>query len=272
MPALPPSSSARPLTGQTMARLAESYHQRVPTAGAAGRETRVKSSLRGLYLWLSEVHVACRRSRRLLRCGREGREGRRAIRCHPGRRHRRSLRIEGCPQPARLRSVARAARARPAPRARTGPTAAPPAPAAYCAAARSSRLRPRIAPGSVRPAAPSAPRGGRMLRAPPSVARTARIHSLRVRCGLRGLYLRAGRVGPSLRRALRYGSRAAASLGPSASGGGVTPARRRMDPTGRRPCGPSPRPRRTTCGGTPTAREGPPRPRPCPAASPPSCP
>ena len=145
----------------------------------------------------------------------------------PGRRHRRPLPIEGYPQPARLRSVARTARARPAPRARAGPTAAPPAPAVYCAAARSSRLRPRIAPGSVRPAAPSAPRGGSMLRAPPSVARTARIHSLRVRCGLTSVNLREGRVGPSRRRALRYGSRAAAPSRSSAAGSVVTPARRR---------------------------------------------
>lgn len=94
-------------------------------------------------------------------------------------------------------------------------------------AARSSRLRPRIAPGSVRPAAPSAPRGGRMLRAPPSVARTARIHSLRVRCGLTSVNLREGRVGPSQRRALRYGSRAAAPSRSSAAGSVVTPARRR---------------------------------------------
>lgn len=173
--------------------------------------------------------------------------------------HHHPLPVEGRPQPTRLRSVARTARKPPRPARRASLTAMPAAPAVYCSAARASQLRLRVALGSGQPAAPSAPR-------------TARIHSLRSGCGLTGVSLCAGRVGPSLRRALRCGRRAAAFLGPSAPGGGVTPARRRMDPTGRRPCGRSPRPRRTTCGGTPTAREGPPRPRPCPAASRPSCP
>ena len=100
-------------------------------------------------------------------------------------------------------------------------TAAPAAPAVYCSAARASRLRLRVAPGSGQPAAPSALRGGRTLRLRRLSLAALRIHSLRSGRGLTGVNLCAGRVGPSLRRALRYGRRAAAFPCSSTGGGGV---------------------------------------------------
>ncbi len=143
-------------------------------------------------------------------------------------------RLHRGPHPTTTRSSPRVVRSPPASaplRARLGAappcarratrTAAPRAEAVYCSAARASRLRLRVAPGSGQPAAPSALRGGRTLRLRRLSLAALRIHSLRSGRGLTGVNLCAGRVGPSLRRALRYGRRAAAFPCSSTGGGGV---------------------------------------------------
>ena len=114
--------------------------------------------------------------------------------------HHHPLPVEGRPQPTRLRSVARTARARPALRTesdthdrarRSGCVSrrgsGQPAPPAY-------RARFRSAGCTVCPSQRA------HTRAAPSAPRTARIHSLRSGRGLMGADLRAGRVGPSQRR------------------------------------------------------------------------